>query len=310
MARRLLGLSAGNPGGSVEIVLKQALQSAATAGADVELVRLDDLDLETSDAPVPDDAWWLWERLMEADGLVVAAPILSRTIPGRLKLLVDLLLGPNADRAIVEKLLAVRDAGEEPGVPFRLDERVLRPRVAGFIAVGGSLTEQWKGLALPAMHLLTFSMHTAVVDQFVIHGAGTPQSVVLDTDALSRAATLGSNVAAQLGRTFDEAVYVGPPGLCPLCHLDVVELAGRDVRCATCGACGHLEHDFSVRWTDLDTSVISMAEKRAHYDEIVATAREHASQRASITAAASTYESYDPTVRPDRATPIQQEARP
>ena len=191
MARRLLGLSAGNRGGSVEIVLTEALQAARSAGAEVELVRLDDLDLESPPGQVPDDAWWFWERLMEADGLVAAAPIISRTIPGRLKVLIDLLLGPNADRAIVERLLAARASGQEPAVPFRLDERVLRPRVAGLIAVGGSLTPQWKGLALPAMHILTFSMHTAVVDQLVVHGAGTPQSVVLDDAALARSAQLG-----------------------------------------------------------------------------------------------------------------------
>ena len=57
-------------------------------------------------------------------------------MPGRLKLLADRLLGPNADRAIIEKLLEVRRSGEEPMVPFRVDERVLKPRVAGFIAVG------------------------------------------------------------------------------------------------------------------------------------------------------------------------------
>lgn len=308
MARRLLGLSAGNRGGSVEIVLTEALQAARSAGAEVELVRLDDLDLESPPGQVPDDAWWFWERLMEADGLVAAAPIISRTIPGRLKVLIDLLLGPNADRAIVERLLAARASGQEPAVPFRLDERVLRPRVAGLIAVGGSLTPQWKGLALPAMHILTFSMHTAVVDQLVVHGAGTPQSVVLDDAALARSAQLGANVAAQLGRTFEEAEYVGPPGLCPQCHLDAIVLTGREVQCATCGATGRLDGDASVRWTDLDTSVISMAEKRAHYDEILETARRHAAVRDSIIEKASTYDSFDPVVRPGRATPDKQEA--
>ena len=308
MTRRLLGLSAGNPGGSVEIVLKEALMAAQAAGAEVELVRLADLDLETTDGQIPDDAWWFWERLMDADGIVAAAPIISRTIPGRLKVLIDLLLGPNADRAIVEKLLAVRASGQEPQVPFRLDERVLKPRVAGFIAVGGSLTTQWKGLALPAMHILTFSMHTAVVDQIVIHGAGTPQSVVLDDDALKRSAVLGANVAAQLGRTFEEAEYVGPPGLCPLCHLDAIVLTGRDVQCATCGATGHLDDDLLVSWTDLDTSVVSMAEKRAHYDEILETAQAHAAQRELILEKASTYTSFDPVVRPSRTTD-EQEAR-
>ena len=309
MTRRLLGLSAGNPGGSVEIVLKEALTAAQATGAGVELVRLDDLDLEASPGQIPADAWWFWERLMDADGLVAAAPIISRTIPGRLKVLIDLLLGPNADRAIVEKLAAVRASGQEPQVPFRLDERVLKPRVAGFIAVGGSLSAQWKGLALPAMHILTFSMHTAVVDQIVVHGAGTPKSVVLDDAALKRSAALGANVAAQLGRTFDEAEYVGEPGLCPLCHLDVITLTGRDVQCATCGATGHLDDDLTVSWTDLDTSVISMAEKRAHYDEILQTAQRHAAQRELVREKASTYDSFDPVVRPD-PTPDEQEARP
>ena len=124
---------------------------------------------------------------MAADGVIVSAPIFSRSVPGRLKLLMDRLLGPNADRAIVEKLIAMRAAGEEPAVPFRLDERVLRPRVAGFIAVGGSLTPQWKALALPLMHTFTFSMQTAVVDQMVIVGAGTPKSVVLDDARAARA---------------------------------------------------------------------------------------------------------------------------
>jgi hypothetical protein len=184
-------------------------------------------------------------------------------------------------------------------VPFRLDERVLRPRVAGLIAVGGSLTPQWKTLALPVLHTLTFSMQTAVVDQLVIAGAGTPQSVVLDDEALQRAAQLGRNVAHQLGRSFETAEYVGDPGLCPLCHLDVVELRGRLVQCATCGAQGRLADDFTVAWNDLDTSVISMAEKRAHYDEILETAGRHAKVRDEITEKAATYDAYDRLVRPN-----------
>lgn len=310
MARRLLGLGAGNPGGSAEILLQEALLAARAAGADVELVRLDELDLETTGGQIPQDAWWFWERLMEADGLIASAPIISRTIPGRLKVLIDQLLGPNADRAIVEQLLAVRASGREPGVPFRLDERVLRPRVAGFIAVGGSLTPQWKALALPAMHILTFSMHTSVVDQFVVHGAGTPRSVVLDPDALARAARLGAHVASQLGRTPEQAEYAGEPGLCPMCHLDAIVLTGREVQCATCGALGHLADGGEVTWTDLDTSVLSMAEKRAHYDEIVETAQRHAALRATVQELAAPYDSFDPVVRPGRPTPHQQEARP
>ena len=85
-------------------------------------------------------------------------------------------------------------------------------------------------------------------------------------------------------------------------------LTGRDVQCATCGATGHLDDDFSVSWTDLDTSVVSMAEKRAHYDEILETAQRHAALRDEILEKASTYDSFDPVIRPGR-TPNEQEAR-
>ena len=206
-AGQVLGLSCGQPGGSAEILLTAALRAAESLGAGVELVRLDELHLPSgaAEAAEPDDVWWLWERLMGCDGLIVSTPIISRTVTARLKLVVDRLLGPNADTAIIEELLALRGQGREPAVPFRVDERVLKPRVAGFLAVGGSLTPQWKTLALPLMHTVTLSMQIAVVDQVVVEGAGTPRSVVLDQAAIDRATVLGRNVAGQLGVAFDKA---------------------------------------------------------------------------------------------------------
>lgn len=271
---KVLGLSAGAAGGSAEIVLRLAL---AAGGAEAELVRLADLDLTA-----PGDLDWLWEKLIECDALIVSTPILSRTMAAGLKLLVDRLLGPNADAAIIERLVAVRRAGDEPAVPFRVDERVLRPRVAGFLAVGGSLTPQWKTLTLPLMHTLTFSMHIAVVDQVVFGGAGTPRSILLDDEALGRAATLGANVASQLGKPYDDVTYLGEPGLCPMCHLSVIELTGTDVACATCGCRGTLGDAGRIAWTDRTASVLSMDEKRAHAAEIQETAARHRTLRAQI----------------------------
>jgi multimeric flavodoxin WrbA len=302
---RVLGLGCGQPRGSAEILLKAALKAAEEAGAEVGLVRLDELRLPSGGAEdaEPDDAWWLWERLAECDGLIVSTPIMTRTVAARLKLLGDRLLGPNADAAIIEGLLALRGQGREPAVPFRVDERVLKPRVAGFLAVGGSLTPQWRALALPMMHATTFSMHIAVVDQVQFAGAGTPRSIVLDVGAIERAAALGRNVASQLGAAFDDARYLGPPGLCPVCHLDVIVLRGADVECATCGARGQLGPDRQVTWTDLSTSVISMDEKRAHAAEIQETAERHRQARAEIEERARAFEAYDPAIRPERVPP-------
>ena len=107
---KVLGLGCGQPHGSAEILLKAALRAAEDEGAGVELVRLDELRLPSgaAEAAEPDDAWWLWERLVECDGLIVSTPIISRTVAARLKLLGDRLLGPNADAAIIAGLLALR----------------------------------------------------------------------------------------------------------------------------------------------------------------------------------------------------------
>lgn len=304
-SHRVLGVGCGQPHGSAEILLKSALRAAEAQGAEVELVRLDELRLPSgaAEATEPDDGWWLWERLVGCDGLIVSTPIISRTVAARLKLFGDKMLGPNADAAIIEGLLELRRQGREPAVPFRVDERVLKPRVAGFLAVGGSLTSQWKTLALPLLHATTFSMHIAVVDQVQFEGAGTPRSIVLDLAAIDRAALLGRHVASQLGVPFDQARYLGPPGLCPLCHLDVITLRGTDVECATCGARGQLGSDLTVTWTDVSSSVISMDEKRAHSAEIQQTAARHAPLRDQIDKLAQEWDPYDPAITPGPQVP-------
>src|SRR6185312_10542051 len=120
--------------------------------------------------------------------------------------------------------------------------------------------------------------HMAVADQLLVGGAGMPRSVVLDDDALAAAARLGHSVGSQLGRSFDEVEYRGAAGLCPLCHLSAVTISGTDVECLTCGAAGRLAVQDGaplVRFDHpdgLERSVISMAEKRAHFREVQATA--------------------------------------
>lgn len=299
---RVLGLGAGNPGGSAEILLSIALAAAADEGADVSLVRLDELTLPTrpvgpadGDGDADDDGAMLWNQVMDSDGLIVSAPIYSRTVPGRLKLVADRLSGPAADVAFAESYRAMLEAGEEPPVAFPYDERVFRPRVAGLIAVGGALTSQWKSLALPVMHQMTFSSHMAVADQLLVGGAGMPRAVVLDDAALSAAERVGHSVGSQLGRAFEDVQYRGEPGLCPLCHLSAVTSSGTEVECLTCGAAGRLVVQDGapvVRFDDpagLGRSVISMAEKRAHFREVQETAAAQGALAGEIDARAARY---------------------
>jgi multimeric flavodoxin WrbA len=311
---RVLGLSAGNAEGSVEILLKVALQAAEIAGAEVSLVRLGDVELPVRPvgpgaASGLDDGPWLWDRLMESDGLVVATPIYGRTISGKLKLVIDRLSGPAADVAFAESYREILATGGTPTVSFPYDERVFRPRVAGLIAVGGAVTSGWKSLALPLMHQMTFSAQIAIADQLLVGGAGMPRSIVLDDAALDGARRVGRSVGSQLGRAFEEVEYRGEAGLCPLCHLSVIIIDGQRVECATCGAGGRLVVDGGaavVRFDDpraLQRSVTTMAEKRAHFAEIQATAAEQGVLGDEIGRRAAAYADFDPRITPRSRTP-------
>ncbi len=309
MAPRLLGVCAGAAGGSAEILLKAALMEAQHAGAEVTWLALDDLRISTGPtlAPADDDCGWFWEQVMAADGVIYSTPIYSRTIPGKLRLLTDRVFGPHADVGFIELLLEQERAGQPIQVPFTPDARALRHRVAAFIATGGALTPQWNTLALPLMHTLAFSMRSAVVDQVVFSGAGTPASIVLFPDAIARARRLGANVAAQAGRSYDEVEYQGDPGLCPLCHLSVVEITGTSVECASCGAAGRLEVRAGTAQVvfdpaGLEHSVIALAEKRAHAEEILQTAAAHAQRADEVADGAAAYAGWDHRVTPDLVT--------
>lgn len=299
---RLLGLSAGGADdGSADIVLKEALRGAEGSGADVELVRLRDLVLTTGPDAASDDADWFWDRLMGSDGLIVSAPIYSRTIPGLLRLLGDKISGPQADVAFTSELLRLRAEGASVSVDFAIDERVLQPRVAGFIAVGGSLPSRWKTLALPLMHTLTASAQIAVVDQVQFAGAGSPSSIVLDDAALARSRELGRNVGAQLGRSYDQAEYRGAPGACPLCHLSVIDLRGQVAECATCGAAGVIQEVDGALVLGLAPegarqSILSLDEKLDHFGEVQQTAARHAALRTRIESAKARYADLYPPV--------------
>jgi multimeric flavodoxin WrbA len=307
MSRRVLGVGAGTSGGSAEILLKAALMEAETAGAEAAFVRLDDVRIGTA-GPLfgndDDDCGWFFEQVMAADGVIYSAPIYSRLLPGKLRLLADRVFGPHADVGFIRLLMEREAAGEPITVPFTPDERVLRPRVAAFIAVGGALTDQWGTLALPMMHSLAFSMRSGVVDQVRFSGAGTPRSIVLDPAALQRARLLGRNVAEQLGRDYEDVEYRGEPGLCPLCHLDVIELRGRAVECASCGAAGRLEigddgEPLVVFDVDgLEKSVNDLVEKRAHSEEILETAARHGARADEVAAGAAPFADWGEPLTP------------
>lgn len=97
---KVLGI-VGSPrsGGNAETLLEEALASAKEAGAEVEMLRLRDRDLsfcdgcdtcrETRHCHIKDDMPEVHAKMLEADGIILSAPVYFWALSAQMKLLID-----------------------------------------------------------------------------------------------------------------------------------------------------------------------------------------------------------------------------
>ena len=304
----ILGIANGTPGGNSEILLKAALTAATATDSNLTAswihapsvtippnpktlegsIDISQGALETMQGGqseehiIPDDRSAVLNAILDADALILSTPVYSHAPQGMLKGLTDRIMGPYTDAAFAQRAVDKRNAGDgEKASGLTIEDRILKPRVVGFLAVAGSTTLDQVTLALPTLHLLVYCMHAKVVDQEVLLGFGPPGSVIFKDDgqAITRAQKLGQNVASQMGKHFDDAQYLGPEpeGACPYCKLAKVDLfcgKGNRIGCITCGAEGYLsvEADGTIRpiWEDNSAiSSITMAGKQKHVDDLI-----------------------------------------
>lgn len=94
--------------------------------------------------------------------------------------------------------------------------------------------------------------------------------------AVELAERVGRSVASQIGKGYEEAMYLGEKGSCPYCHLDLIVLdskGGNGCECGVCGAKGEMEVDGEGRIKavfeeESDTSVVTWKGKENHMVEI------------------------------------------
>lgn len=257
---KVLGLTCGRRMSNTEILVKEALMGAEELGMEVEIVRLQDLNIlpctgcnacvidlfekgGSGDCVIKnDDLAWIDEKLMDCDALIVGSPLYEKSPTGQLKCLNDR-MGPSHDlafRMIAQKIREGKGITTGKGP----DPRSFKPRTAGLIAVGGS---DWVELGLPMLQLFAMPMQFNVVDQQVFDWTALPAVVTLMEDKLARAREVGRNVArAMASANPGEAPYVGPEGMCPACHTNLIEILDASMNkagCATCGIKGKLEND-------------------------------------------------------------------
>jgi multimeric flavodoxin WrbA len=314
---KLLGLTCGRTMGNTEVLMKEALMGAEEQGAEVELIRMLDLDIRycrqckvhlcmqkgMDYCPIKDDALFLSNKILDSDALIIGTPIYSWMAPGQLFVIRDRLLGPKVDKAFA--IEAKKGTGRMGQGKF--DERLFKPRVAGLIADGGAHTTYQ--LAIPPLYTLTFGMQMVVVDKLLIFDlTSTPGAVVLEDKVLMRTRKLGQNVAAAMGQEYDEVEYKGDdPGTCPVCHNNMLLVGKTDiVECAVCNIFGKIKVEggkvsVSFPKKEQEVSRLGFEGKRRHGDEIMEVVQKLAPRFGEIPGKIEKYRAYNSClVKPPR----------
>lgn len=248
---KVLGIFTGRPKSTTEWMTKAALLGAAEEGAEVEIINLRDLQIKPctgcnnclhhlmSGKGVycmhHDDIDFLNDKIIEADGLVVAAALYEKAPPSEYKAMCDR-LGPSHDVAIlgINNMMAMKSGHPENCVP----EKTFITRPVSYIAHGGS---EWTTLGLPNMNMFSISHGFKNVDQLELPW---DYSLLFNDETIERLKESGRCVARNCGKPESEMTYIGDEGYCPICHNNTMVLGkGTDVTCAVCGMRGKLSLD-------------------------------------------------------------------
>jgi ferredoxin len=285
---KVLGISFGRKMRCSEIMVKEALFKAKDAGADVEFISTIDMDIQhckgcgaCSSARdkgkqvhciIKDDYAELEEKVLDADGIIIAAPVYAVGIVGQFKNFVDR-FGPAHDRAALleeqKKRVAAGKSGDE-----LLDPRYFKDRYTAYISTGGAITQNWVALGLPMLQLFGFSLNMKCIGQLDAYDQGRRTSPVLDDMLMKQCGELGTHLAECLGKPYEETDWYGEDGVCPVCHCSLITIKGSTaVECPVCGIKGRLSvqgDKVSVQFSEHEQkrSRASLAGLYEHYNEI------------------------------------------
>lgn len=255
---KILGLSAGTPNGSNDCMCKEALMGAKECGAEVEFINVTQLNIKHctgckacvvglfnsrgNACVIKDDLQWVIDKMLEADGIVWAAPIFEKCAPGIFHTIMDR-FGPRLDRGNL--MIASKIAEEKGGVA--IDPRYLQEKVVTFMGIGGS---DWA-----TRIQCDFATNALTPKWTVIDNQCFPWSlsIIMNDEAVAKAHQMGVDVANAAKKIEDGTFvpghgiynedYKGPAGICPHCHSNNFYLQedGKAV-CCLCGIEGEMKN--------------------------------------------------------------------
>lgn len=239
---KVLGISGGTKNGNNDAMCREALMGAKELGAEIEFIRLLDLDLKpctgciacvnqimqgkNSRCVIKDDFEWLNDKLLDADAVIFATPIFEKGAMAAFKILQDRFAGPSHDRGMntVCKMISEKNGNEGP------DPRLFRDKPVSFIAIGGS---DWSTRISADENLFALVPMWKVIDDLVFSWS---KSIAMDDDKVKQCHAVGQNIV-RAAKDIEHAKFMGDQGICPHCHSRNFYL-NDDATKAICEVCG------------------------------------------------------------------------
>lgn len=246
---KILGLSFGTQNGNNDAMCKEALMGAKEMGAEIEFINVFKLEIKPCTGCIAcvkslmsgrgnmcalkDDFDWLLDKMLDADGIVVADAIFEKGGTGLFHTITDR-FGPRMDRG--NNLISCKIAEATGGVAP--DPRILKDKVISYMAVGGS---DWATRVQcdHGMHALT-PMWKVIDNECFKWSKG----IIMEDEKVAIAHQIGKNIV-EAAKDFEKAQYQGEAGVCPHCHSRNFYLDSESTH-AICCLCG-IEGDVVIK---------------------------------------------------------------
>ena len=255
---KILGISLGTKNGNNDTMCRVALEAAKEMGAEIEFIHLMDWNIEYCSGCVAcsvglvmgkgmicsrkDDFNTLYEKMIEADGVLVVDPIFESGGTGLFHSITDR-MGPGHDTGMLLMLDGkLKEQGKEG-----LNPRLFRQKAISFVGIGGS---DWAVRVETDHAMFAMSPGWKVVNNEFWSWS---KDVIMHDDKIERMKEIGRNLVEAAQYLIDNHVMVpgsedidlwkGVDGACPHCHGNNFYIfpGTNHAVCELCGLEGHLE---------------------------------------------------------------------
>jgi len=276
---KILGLSCGTRNGNNDTMCRVALEEAQKLGAEIEFIHLFDWDIKYCSGCVAcsrglvmgkgmicsqkDDYAALFDKMAEADGVLVVDPIYESGASGLFHVICDR-MGPGHD---IGMLFMADGKLKEQGKPG-LDPKYLKKKAISFVGIGGS---DWACRVETDHAMLAMSPAWTVVDNDWFSWS---KDVIMQDDKIERMKEIARNLV-EAAKDVDNAKWMGKEGACPHCQGNNFYIFPGTTHCVCelCGLEGTLEvvdgaFKFKFAPEDEPKAHDTISGKKMHGDDI------------------------------------------